>query len=383
MGEPEVALVFTPDAWVEELHRHLTDHGGARVRQIVVEPEIALEEQYDVLVASHRWPALTHAFVADVHARGRAVLGVCDREEPSARAHLIAVGADEVIESDLGPRRVRHGDADIAVRRHEVARPETIGVAPARRGRIVAVGGPPGVGRTEVAVQLAVTRRRRAGRRRRCRTRDRGAVGPVDRAEPPHRDRRRRARRDGDLFDSLAMDRSGVLPVLAGLPNPSRVGRTCGREKSPRLVQRLADDRDFVVVDGIGSLEDVGGPPRGRFAVARALAVEADVVVGVCAATPVGVARFLSWAVQVRSLAPDATLVVAVNRGAARALPAWGALRRADALTAARPRRVPRRGSAGHRRDVGRATRSPRAVHAWRRRAGGCSTRRAAARAHD
>ncbi len=84
MGEPEVALVFTPDVWVEELHRHLTDHGGARVRQIVVEPEIALEEQYDVLVASHRWPALTHAFVADLHARGRAVLGVCDREEPSA-----------------------------------------------------------------------------------------------------------------------------------------------------------------------------------------------------------------------------------------------------------------------------------------------------------
>ena len=82
MAEPEVALVFTPEPWVEELHRHLTDHGGARVRQIVVEPEVALEESYDVLVASHRWPALTHAFVAEVHARGRTVLGVFDREEP-------------------------------------------------------------------------------------------------------------------------------------------------------------------------------------------------------------------------------------------------------------------------------------------------------------
>ena len=30
MAEPEVALAFTADVWVEELHRHLSDHGGAR-----------------------------------------------------------------------------------------------------------------------------------------------------------------------------------------------------------------------------------------------------------------------------------------------------------------------------------------------------------------
>ncbi len=123
--------VFTPDAWVEELHRHLTDHGGARVRQIVVEPEIALEEEYDVLVVSHRWPALTHAFVADLHGRGRAVLGVCDREEPSARAHLVAVGVDEVIESDLGPRAFVAAMQTLRVRRTEVARPDPIGIASA------------------------------------------------------------------------------------------------------------------------------------------------------------------------------------------------------------------------------------------------------------
>jgi MinD-like ATPase involved in chromosome partitioning or flagellar assembly len=312
VGEPEVALVFTPDAWVEELHRHLTDHGGARVRQIVVEPEIALEEQYDVLVASHRWPALTHAFVADLHARGRAVLGVCDREEPSARAHLIAVGADAVIESDLGPRAFVTAMQTLRVRRHEVAIPETVSVAPARRGRVVAVGGPPGVGRTEVAVQLAATV---AGV-----LVDADDVAPAIAArlglpiEPNLRtaiDAVEHAR--GALLDSLTTDRSGALPVLAGLPNPSAWVHVRPGEVA-RLVQRLADDTDFVVVDGVGSLEDVGGAPRGRFAVARALTVEADVIVGVCAATPVGAARFLSWAVQARALAPDATLVVAVNR---------------------------------------------------------------------
>ena len=40
--EPTIALVFSPELWVERLHHHLTDHGGARVRQIVLEPALAL-----------------------------------------------------------------------------------------------------------------------------------------------------------------------------------------------------------------------------------------------------------------------------------------------------------------------------------------------------
>ena len=48
-----------PSPGSKELHRHLADHGGARVRQIVLEPALALEEEYDTLVVSDRWPALT------------------------------------------------------------------------------------------------------------------------------------------------------------------------------------------------------------------------------------------------------------------------------------------------------------------------------------
>ena len=102
MSEPTVALAFTPDYWVEELHRHLTDHGGARVRCVVVEPLVALEESYDVLVAGHRWPALTRGLVNDVHARNRIVLGVFDREEPGSRKHLLGLGVDGIVESDAG-----------------------------------------------------------------------------------------------------------------------------------------------------------------------------------------------------------------------------------------------------------------------------------------
>ena len=44
MSEPEVALAFTADIWVEELHRHLSDHGGARVRTLVVVDDAERDE---------------------------------------------------------------------------------------------------------------------------------------------------------------------------------------------------------------------------------------------------------------------------------------------------------------------------------------------------
>ena len=98
--EPTIALVFSPELWVERLHHHLTDHGGARVRQIVLEPALALEDEYDTLVVSHRWPGLTRVFVDAVHQRSRGVLGVFDPDETAGREHLAALGVDGTISSD-------------------------------------------------------------------------------------------------------------------------------------------------------------------------------------------------------------------------------------------------------------------------------------------
>ncbi len=36
-AEPEVALVLSADEWVDALHRHCADHGGARVRCLVLD----------------------------------------------------------------------------------------------------------------------------------------------------------------------------------------------------------------------------------------------------------------------------------------------------------------------------------------------------------
>src|SRR5713101_2171800 len=101
--EPTVAIVFSPESWVEELHRHLTDHGGARVRQIVVEPAVALDEEYDTLVVSARWPALTRRFVDALHDRARSVLGVFDPHEHGGKDHLVALNVDAAISAAAAP----------------------------------------------------------------------------------------------------------------------------------------------------------------------------------------------------------------------------------------------------------------------------------------
>jgi MinD-like ATPase involved in chromosome partitioning or flagellar assembly len=315
MSEPEIALVFTPEPWVEELHRYLSDHGGARVRSLVVEESVALEESYDVLVVSHRWPALTHAFVADVHARGRRVLGVHDRAETASRAHLATVNVDAVVDADAGPEvfvRTLVGLCSERPRRSgEVAVPFA-----GRRGRLIAVGGPPGVGRTEVAIELALA----AARESMVVLADCDDVAPAVAQrlglalEPNLRtaiDAIEHGR--GDFSACIQRERSTKLSVLGGIPNS-----TSWMQVRPSEVLRVVDHvggvAEIVVVDGLGSLQDLGGSPRGRFATARALAIEADVLVAVCDASPVGVARLLAWTVEARGLAPSTPIVVIVNR---------------------------------------------------------------------
>ncbi len=316
MREPEVALAFTADVWVEELHRHLTDHGGARVRTLLVEPEGALEESYDVLVAGHRWPALTRALVADVHAHGRAVVGVHDREELASREHLVALGVDVIVESDAGPDAFVRAIASVANRRDERAASRPA-VAPMRSGRVVTVGGPPGVGRTEIAIELALALGRRLG----VVLVDTDDVAPAVAArlqlsvEPNLRtaiDAVEHGR--GDLDRCLLVEPSSRLRVVAGLPNASAWSQVRPGE-IVRVVDRLSDDADWIVTDGAGALEEVGtATSRGRFASARTMVAEADVLVAVCDPSPNGFGRLLSWVVEAIALAPTASLFVAANR---------------------------------------------------------------------
>jgi MinD-like ATPase involved in chromosome partitioning or flagellar assembly len=316
VAEPEVALAFTPDPWVEELHRHLTDHGGARVRSILVEPSLALEESYDVLIAGHRWPPLTRALVGDIQARGRAILGVFDREEPASRRHLLALGVDAVVESDAGPDGFVRAIVATAGQRHHRP-PDASPVVEPRAGRLIAVGGAPGAGRTEIAIELA-----RSGRRHGTVVLvDADDVGPAiaQRLHLPIEPNLRTAidaieHERGELSGCILDDAGTGLPVVGGVPNASAWAQVRPGEVL-RVVDNLARTADAVVVDGAGALEDIGGSStRGRYATARALVAEADALVAVADAAPHGIARLLAWVVDARALAPETPLVVVANR---------------------------------------------------------------------
>jgi MinD-like ATPase involved in chromosome partitioning or flagellar assembly len=222
---------------------------------------------------------------------------------------------DALIESDAGPEAFVRVLVELCSER-----PRRAGAAPdafaARPGRLVAVGGPPGVGRTEIAIELALT----AARESTVVLADCDDVAPAVAQrlglalEPNLRtaiDAIEHGR--GDFLSCIQRETGSELSVLGGIPNSTSWMQVRPSEVI-RVVDQVCRAAEVVVVDGLGSLQDLGGPPRGRFATARALTIEADVLVAVCDASPVGIARLLAWAVDARALASSTPLVVIANR---------------------------------------------------------------------
>ncbi len=309
--EPTVALVFSPEQWVEELHRHLAHHGGARVRQIVVDPSVALDEEFDALVVSDRWPALTLGFVGAMHERGRSVLGVFDPDEPAGKDHLVALGVDATIAADAAM-----AEFVAAVRGLDVGTPRSVDRPPVgaeagscvpERGSLVVVSGPRGGGITEIAVGLAAA----LGHRR-------APVVLVDAhdtapavagrlglgLEPNLRSAVEACAHGlGALDDSIVTPlRSRSVGVLAGFPSTVAAAQVTTREVLD-VVDELRARHEHVVVD-----------VDGASALGASVLDCCGAVVAVVAANPVGVVRALEWLATVRRRNPAAPLHLAVNR---------------------------------------------------------------------
>jgi hypothetical protein len=312
--EPTVALVFSPEGWVEELHRHLAHHGGARVRQIVVDPAVALDEEYDVLVVSDRWPALTFGFVGAVHDRGRRVLGVFDPEEPAGKDHLVELGVDATVACDatlgelvgavreLGP--ATHVGATATVDREPVDTGDQ-----AAGGRLVVVGGTRGTGVTEVALGVAVAL---SGHRRAVALLDGHDSAPALAGrlglalEPNVRDAIDACAHGlGSLADCevpVVRGRGGAVVAVAGHPSAVAAAQVTTRDVLD-LVAALRRRHDFVVVD----VDERG-------ATSRAIVDLADAVVAVMVASPVGVVRALDWIVDTLGRSPSVPFHLVANQ---------------------------------------------------------------------
>jgi MinD-like ATPase involved in chromosome partitioning or flagellar assembly len=331
MAEPEVALVFSPEAWVEGLHRHLTDHGGARVRQVIVDPSLAFDEEYGTLVVSHRWPGLTRAFVDAVHRRDRALLGVFDPEEPAGREFLGSLGVDRVLASDasmaefvdvltaLSPERQQAAPSTTELEGVVGGRPLPASVARGDRSRgcrLLAVGGTPGAGATELSIAFTAAVRRQGGRAVLV---DADDVVPsvAQRLGLPIEPNLRSAIESveygmGDV-DATIVRAARELDVLSGLPNVSAWSQVRPSEVLD-VIDAIGRTRHLVVANVASRLEDVGRGGRSRYGISRAVVSDASDVILIAPATPVGVTRLLGWVADVRALNTVAPVHLAINR---------------------------------------------------------------------
>jgi MinD-like ATPase involved in chromosome partitioning or flagellar assembly len=306
VSEPELAVAFTPDPWVERLHRYCSDHGGARVRLLVMDLELLREEQFDILVAGHRWPGLTAGVVAEMHERGRSVVGVVDRAEPAARAAVAALGVEAILESDDEPRAMVGVLASLRGAEPTRAR-ERAGVHHHGSARLVVVGGPPGTGRTEVAVHLAAAWSE-GGERALLADVDAHLPSCAQRlgmpVEPGLRDAIDAVEHGrGELGDALQQHERG-FDVLTGLPSATG-WRAVRPAEISRVFAALREATDVVVVDGFDD------PLDERIA---GLLPDAAAVVVVAGASPIGIARALRWTAAVGEVVAHARIQVVVNR---------------------------------------------------------------------
>jgi len=160
----EIALAVSTRQWSEHLHRFLVDHGGARVRLYVMQPEDAFSESFDVLFIDDICSFLSPHLVQKLNEAGRRVVGVYNPAEfPDGKDRLLACDVTEVIEADADPEEFLTLMEQLEIYRETdrvgVGEPKgpVSAVAVSKRPRpLVAVGSPPGgCGATEVAIGLA------------------------------------------------------------------------------------------------------------------------------------------------------------------------------------------------------------------------------------
>ncbi len=328
MRDIELALAVSTRGWSDHLHRFLVDHGGARVRLYVMQPEDAYSERFDVLLIDDICSFLSPHLVKKLNRSGRRVVGVYDPAEfPDGKDRLLACEVTEVIEADAGPEEFLALVDRLEIAPQEGEDPthaDNAGGAvtnhPAGRPPLIAVGSPPGgCGATEVAIALA---RRLAERRASV------ALVDVDQRAPSM------AQRLGlGLYPNLltAIDavhhhsesldacwhtlRGTTLRVLPGVPTFADRGELRRGEVTELLLEtaRMSD----VTVANFGSCESGQGDPQiweTAGGVSDAVMAIATVLVGVALPNPVGITRMIEWIGQLRVKEPGMEAFVVINR---------------------------------------------------------------------
>src|SRR5690554_6367891 len=99
MGQvPELELAASARAWPDRLHRHLLDHGGARIAGRILTATQSLDTAYDGLLVNDVCSFLSPGLVDRLRRDGWQVLRVFDSGDgPDAKRRLLECGIADVI----------------------------------------------------------------------------------------------------------------------------------------------------------------------------------------------------------------------------------------------------------------------------------------------
>lgn len=299
----DVAIAASARSWPDRLHRHVLDHGGARVTGRLLDATQAQEARFDVLLIDDVCSFLTPGLVAVLREEGRQVIGVYDRDDgPDAKRRLLECGIADVIESDATADEFLSQASTLAatappVRRRspEARRATTIGV----------VGLASGVGTTEVAVGLACQLAHRVDT----------VLVDLDARWPSVAQRLDLAPHPNllTLVDAVVHGHShdgvetslGKLRVVPGAAQPGWPGMPL--HELGMAVDALAS-RCRVLVADLGSADHV----------VDAALDGVDTIVLVMSGDPVGVTRLVRDAARWRDQAETRSMVIVANRTLAR-----------------------------------------------------------------
>lgn len=335
MRELSVGVVFSARPWRAELQRYVRDHVVGVALRLVRDPRVGMDEDIDVMVVDDEASFLTPAYVAALRARSVRVVGVYDPASPddAGRVHLERLGVDLALPLGSGPEelvaalRAVVPESGVDDRFGELVAGLDLDVDARSTPAVIVVGGPPGAGATEVALALAAA----AAERRTVVLVDVDEVNPgvarrLGLSLHPHLlDALDAVHGTGDpapdaadpLLDALARPALAsaerlAFDVVVGLANREDWALARGGDVAV-LLDALRARWAAVVVNLGPHLEDLSRWVD-RFGASRAALGVADVVVGVCEASPRGLLRFLDWLAEASALVPSRPVHALVNR---------------------------------------------------------------------
>ena len=334
-GVRTVGLVASHRSWRTEFARYVQDHiTGLRVR--VLRDPRAIDDSIDVVIIDDSSTFLNRESLRQLSDAGVHVIGIYDPNEHQGQgqAHLNRLGIADVASAELMASQLvtliqevtKDLEAETVPNEPDALAPSPAIAAavssikptlPTDRGTILAVGGPATLAALEVGIGLAAEL---AGRDAPTLLVDLDEVTPLVsarlsyRLEPTVLDAIERIYYgDGDLSRTLTeptQGRSGFakMHVLAGIANPDDWS-LLGRDRSRDLLRKAADQWERIVVTSGPRLQSL---PQGadRYGSSQAAVELADLVVGVCEPTPIGVLQALDWLIEARRLRNSAPVWV-------------------------------------------------------------------------